>query len=231
MYRRDITLPTKVHIVKAMIFQVVMYGCESWTIKKAEHWRIDAVELWCLRRLLRVPWTARISGPSVQKEINLEYSLEGLMLKLNLQYLATWCKELTDWKRPWCWEKLKAGGEEGGRGWDSITDSINLNLSKLGESVEDGGAWCGAVHGVAKSQIRPSDRTIHEWWWKWAWNFQRPFGETELLGFWDSGKQGQKHHFKSVPGSVVQRKEHNPWPWMVLDSHPASPLTRLNVLG
>ena len=143
----------------------------------------------------------------------------------------TWCKELIYKKRPWCWEKLKAGGEEGGRGWDSITDSINLNLSKLGESVEDGGAWCGAVHGVAKSQIRPSDRTIHEWWWKWAWNFQRPFGETELLGFWDSGKQGQKHHFKSVPGSVVQRKEHNPWPWMVLDSHPASPLTRLNVLG
>ena len=100
---RDITLPTKVLLVKAMVFPVVMYGCESWTIKKTEHQRIDALELWCWRRFLRAPWTARRSNQSILKEINPE--LEGLMLKL--QYLATWCKELTHWKRPWCWERLK----------------------------------------------------------------------------------------------------------------------------
>ena len=97
---RDITLPTKVHLVKVMVFPVVMYGCESWTIKKAEHWRIDAFELWCWRRLLTVSWTAKRSNQSILKEINPEYSLEGLMLKLKLQYFATWCEKLTHWKRP-----------------------------------------------------------------------------------------------------------------------------------
>ena len=97
---------------------VVMYGCESWTIKKAEHQRIDAFELWCWRRLLRVPWTARRSNQSILKEISPEYSLEGLMLKLKLEYLATWWEELTLWKRPWCWERLKAGGKGDNRGWD-----------------------------------------------------------------------------------------------------------------
>ena len=114
---RDITLPTKFCLVKAMVFPVVMYGCESWTIKKAEHWRIDAFELWCWRRLLKIPWTARRSNQYILKEISPEYSLEGLMLKLKLQYLATWCKELTHWKRPWCWERLKAGGKGDDRGW------------------------------------------------------------------------------------------------------------------
>ena len=114
---RDITLPTKVHLVEVMVFPVVMYGCENWTIKKAECWRIDPFELWCWRRLLRVPWTARRSNQSILKEINPEYSLEGLMLKLKLQYLAT-CKELTHCKRPWCWERLKAGVEGDNRGWD-----------------------------------------------------------------------------------------------------------------
>ena len=104
---RDITLPTKVHLVKAMVFQVVMYGSESWTIKKAEHQRIDAVEVWCWRRLLRVPRTARRSNQSILKEISSEYSLEGLTLKLNSNTLATWCQELTHLKRPWCWERLK----------------------------------------------------------------------------------------------------------------------------
>ena len=103
---RDITLPTKVCLVKAMIFLVVMYRCYSWTINKAECRRIDASELWCWRILLRVPWTARRSNQSILKEISLEYSLEGLMLKLKLQYLATWWKELTHLKRPWCWERL-----------------------------------------------------------------------------------------------------------------------------
>ena len=115
---RDISLPTKVHLVKAMVFLVVMYGCESWTIKKAEHWRIDAFELWCWRRLLRVPWTARRSKQSILKEIRPKYSLEGLMLKLKLQYFGTWYKELTHWKRLWCWEGLGAGGEGDDREWD-----------------------------------------------------------------------------------------------------------------
>ena len=115
---KDITLPTKVHLVKATVFPVVMYGCERWTIKKAEHRRIDAFELWCWRRLLRVPWTSRRSNQPILKEISPEYSLEGLMLKLNSYTLATWYKELTDLKRPWCWKRLKAGGEGDDRGWD-----------------------------------------------------------------------------------------------------------------
>ena len=118
---RDNTLPAKVHLVKAMVYPVVMYGCESWTIKKAERRRTDAFKLWGWRRLLRVPWTARRSNQSILKEISPEYSLEGLMLKLKLQYfghLANWCKELTHLKRPWCWERLKAGGEGDDRGWD-----------------------------------------------------------------------------------------------------------------
>ena len=114
---RDITLLTKAHLVKAMVFPVVMYGCESWTIKKDEWQRIAVFELWCWRRLLRVPWTARRSNQSILKEISPGCSLEGRMLKLKFQF-ATWCEELTHWKRPWCWERLKAGGEGDDRGWD-----------------------------------------------------------------------------------------------------------------
>ena len=115
---RDITLSTKVHLVKAMVFPVVIYGCESWTIKKAERWRIETFEQ-CWRRLLRAPWTSRTPNQSSLKEISPECSLEGLMLKLKLQYfLATWCEELIHLKRPWCWERLKAGGEGDDRGWD-----------------------------------------------------------------------------------------------------------------
>ena len=106
---RNISLPTNVRLVKAMVFPVVMYGCESWTVKKAECQRIDAFELWCWRRLLRVPWTARRFNQSILKEIHPEYSLE----------LATWCEELTHWKRPWCWERLKEEGEGDDRGWDN----------------------------------------------------------------------------------------------------------------
>ena len=114
---RDITLLTKVHLVKAVVFPVVMFRCESWTIKKAECRRIDAFELWSWRRLLRVPWPAR-SNQSILKEISPGCSLEGLMLKLKLQYLATSCEELTHWTRSWCWEGLGAGGEGDDRGWD-----------------------------------------------------------------------------------------------------------------
>ena len=117
---RDITLPTKVCLVKTMVFPVVINGCESWAIKKAECQRTDASELWCWRRLLRVPWTAWRSNQSILKEISPEYSLKGLMLKLKLQYLwaSTWCEEQTHLKGPWYWERLKAGGEGDDRGWD-----------------------------------------------------------------------------------------------------------------
>ena len=115
---RDITLSRKVHLVKAMVFPGVMYGCESWTVKKAECRRIDAFELWYWRKLLRLSWTARRSNQSILKEISPGCSLEGLMLKLKVQYLATWCEELTHLKRPWCWERLRAGGKGDDRGWD-----------------------------------------------------------------------------------------------------------------
>ena len=109
-------LPTKGHLVKAMVFPVVMYGCARWTTEKAEHWRSDAFEVWCWRRFLRVPWTARWSYQPILKEISPEYSLEGLMLKLKLQYFGHLMEELTHWKRPWCWERLKGGREGDHRG-------------------------------------------------------------------------------------------------------------------
>ena len=115
---RDITLPTKVRIVKAMVFPVVLYRCESWTIKKAEHQRIDAFKLWCWSRLLKVPWTARRSDQSILKEINPEYSLEGLMLKLKLQYFGHLMWSAGSLEKPWCWEGLRAGGKGDNRGWD-----------------------------------------------------------------------------------------------------------------
>ena len=156
---RDITLSTKVHLVKAMIFPVIMYGCESWTIKKAKRQRIDAFELWCWQRLLRVPWTARRSNQSIPKETNLNVHWKDWCWSWNSSTLATWCKELTHWKRPWYWERLKARGEGWFRGWDSWMASPTQRtwVSKLREMVKDRHAWCAAVHGVAKSWTWLSD--------------------------------------------------------------------------
>ena len=152
----DTTLPTMVCIVKAMVFPVVMYGGESWTIKKTERQRIDAFELWCWRRLLRVPWTARRSNQSILKEISPEYSLEGLMLKLQIQYLGTWCEEHTPWKRSWCWERAKAGGEGATEdemvGWHHWLDGHEFE-QLLGNSEGQGSLACCSPWGHKGSDM------------------------------------------------------------------------------
>ena len=179
---RDITLPTKVHLVKAMVFPVVMYGCESWTRKKAECWRIDAFELWCWRRLLRVPCTARRYNQSILKEISPEYSLKGWCWSWNSNTLATWYKELTHLKRPWCWERLRAGGEGDDRGWDGWMASP----TRWTWVWVDSGSWWwtgrpGVLQFMGSQRVRRDWETGLNWTEDWQHNL-RPMWMGKPVG-------------------------------------------------
>ena len=189
---------TNVHLIKAMVFPVVIYGCESWTIKKAEHRRIDAFELWCWKRLLRVPWTARRFNQSILKETSPEYSLEGLMLKLKLQYFGHLCEKLTHWKRPWCWERSKAGGEGDDRGWDgwmaSLTQWTWINSRSW---------WWTGRPGVLQSM--GSQRVRHNWATELKYqNLVKKFFNVILLKIWKPLKRSKwRNHAHQLEYSVL----------------------------
>ena len=157
---RDIILPKKVRLVKAMVFPVVMYGCESWTVKKAQHWRIDAFELWCWRRLLRVPWTARRFNQSILKEISPGCSLEGMMLKLKLQYFVHLMRRVDSLERPWCWEGLGAGGERDDREWDGWKASLTWWTWVW---VNSGSWWWTGRPGMLRFRGSQSQTPLSNW--------------------------------------------------------------------